>query len=69
VQKFLVVLDLGKIRAHLSKADGVAYTEADVRKWLIDAGFAPQGENWVVSESDLSHVDPSEVEEITPLDS
>jgi hypothetical protein len=68
VQKFLVSLNIRRIRAQLSAADGVAYTDDDVRKWLQDAGFESQGEKWIVSETDLGHVDPSEVVEITPLD-
>ena len=69
VQKFLVMLNLKKIRSQLAAADAVAYTDEDVRKWLRDAGFEAQGNKWIVSEADLGHVDPSEVLEITPLDS
>jgi len=68
VQKFLVTLNLPKIRMQLSTADGVAYSDHDVRKWLQDAGFKPQGEKWIVSDADLGHVDPSEVVDISPLD-
>jgi hypothetical protein len=69
VQKYVVLLNIEKIQASLSTADGTSYTEAQVRQWLLDAGFEPHGNQWIVSEADLGQVDPSEVKEIAPLES
>ena len=68
VQKFLVTLNVKKIRLQLSSVDSISYSDDDVRKWLEDAGFEPRGQRWLVSEADLGHVDPSEVVEIIPWD-
>ena len=68
MQKLIVVLNIQNIRAQLSSADAVAYTDEDIRRWLREAGFEAQGEKWLVSDADLGHVDPSEVLEITTLD-
>lgn len=32
-----------------------------MRQWLIDAGFEPHGDGWLVSEADLGQVLESEV--------
>lgn len=65
-RRFLVKIRLGVLRSNLSRADGYDYTQAEVIQWLKDAGFSPAGESWNVSESDLGHLDPSEVVEVTP---
>jgi hypothetical protein len=64
-RSFLVRIKLEVLRANLSAADGEAYTRADVRQWLLDAGFEPAGEWWRVSESGLL-LEPSEVFEAVP---
>ena len=53
------------MRTNLSAADGEAYTRADIRQWLLDAGFEPAGEWWRVKESGLL-LDAAEVVEAVP---
>lgn len=62
---YLLKVNLTLLRANLSAADGASYSRADVRRWLLDAGFEPAGEWWRVSESGLL-LDPSEVIEAVP---
>ena len=64
-RSFLVRINLNVLRANLSAADGEAYTRADIRQWLLDAGFEPAGDWWRVSESGLL-LDSSEVVEAIP---
>ena len=64
-RSFLVRVKLDVLRANLSAADGEAYTRADIRQWLLDAGFQPAGEWWRVNESGLL-LDPAEVVEAVP---
>ena len=66
-RSFLVRVKLDVLRANLCAADGEAYTRADVRQWLLDAGFEPAGEWWRVKESGLL-LDPAEVLEAVPED-
>jgi hypothetical protein len=56
-----VRLDLNKLRAALSREDGRQYSSGEVRMWLLDAGFRPSEENWLVREVDLGQVQPGEV--------
>jgi hypothetical protein len=60
-KQLLVQLDLAVLREHLSREDRRAVSEAEVRRWLQDAGFTPRGDRWVVNERDLGQVEPSEV--------
>jgi hypothetical protein len=64
-RSFLVRIKLDTLRANLSAADGEAYTRADVRQWLLDAGFQSAGEWWRVNESGLL-LDTVEVLEAMP---
>ena len=64
-RSFLVRVKLDVLRANLSAADGEAYTRADVRRWLLDAGFEPAGGWWRVNESGLL-LDPAEVGQAVP---
>ena len=64
-RSFLVRIKLEELRANLSDADGEAYTRADVRQWLLDAGFEPAGDWWRVDESGLL-LDAAEVLEAVP---
>jgi hypothetical protein len=68
-RKFRVTIRLEHLRRNLSAADGMEYTDADVRRWLRDAGFEAIGEGrWIVDEPNLGHLDPAEVEELVPVD-
>jgi hypothetical protein len=61
-KKLFVQLDLDLIRRNLGREDGGReVSEAQVRAWLVDAGFEPWGEGWLVNEPDLGQVEPSEV--------
>jgi hypothetical protein len=64
-RSFLVRIKLDVLRANLSAADREVYTRADVRQWLLDAGFEPSGDWWRVNESGLL-LDPGEVSEAVP---
>jgi DNA-binding response OmpR family regulator len=58
----LVDIDLIAVAAHLSEEEGRPIGEAEVRQWLLDAGFqVVQDGRWVVNEADLGQLDPSEV--------
>jgi hypothetical protein len=60
-QVFRVRLDLLAIQTHLSAEDKAEISVEQVRQFLLDSGFVPDGEWWVVNESNLSAVDPGEV--------
>jgi hypothetical protein len=62
VKRLRIRINLGLLRANVSKADGWVWTEAEVQEWLHDAGFAREDDWWVVTESDLGQLDPSEVD-------
>ena len=62
---FLVKVKLEALRANLSAADGVQYTRADARQWLLDSGFAPAGPWWRAREADL-RLEPTEVADAVP---
>lgn len=64
-QAFHVRIRIEQLRANLSAADRADYSRAEVRGWLKDAGFEPQGNWWRVDESNLL-LEPAEVIEIVP---
>jgi hypothetical protein len=64
-RSFLVRIKLDVLRANLSAADGAAYSRAEIRQWLLDAGFEPAGEQWRVNESGLL-LNSSEVTDAVP---
>ncbi|HEX4792931.1 MAG TPA: hypothetical protein VH370_04010 [Humisphaera sp.] len=63
-----VKIDLSLLQEHLSEADKRPTTEAEVRQFLLDSGFMPLHDSWVVEEKDLGQLDPSEVLEVEALD-
>jgi hypothetical protein len=63
-KRVLIDIDLAVLRTNLSKEEGQSVSEDDVRKWLIDAGFASYRGLWIVDEADLGQLDPSEVKSI-----
>jgi hypothetical protein len=67
-KRVAVQLDLERIRANLAKEDRRPFTEAEVQRWLIDAGFEPAAGRWLVKEKDLGQLDPSEVLSIEDSD-
>jgi hypothetical protein len=56
------------LQVHLSNEDKVPITDGEVRQFLLDSGFTPDGEYWIVDEKDLGQLDPSEVAEAMPID-
>jgi hypothetical protein len=60
-RRLIIEIDIPVVVAHLSREEGRDVTEADVRQWLLDAGFTPRGGRWIVNEPDLGQMDPSEV--------
>jgi hypothetical protein len=61
-KRFIIKIDLARVRQSLSQADAVDWTIDDVREWLERAGFSSVGEDtWSVAEADLGQLDPSEV--------
>jgi hypothetical protein len=66
--KVRVRINLSLLQAHLSAEDKRPTSEAEVRQFLLDSGFAPEGDAWIVEEKDLGQVDPSEVVEVERLD-
>jgi len=57
----------GLLRDHLAEEDGETVTDSQVRRHLIEAGFAPQADLWLVYERDLGFLQPSEVAWIEPV--
>ncbi len=64
-RSFLVKIRTERLRANLSAADGADYSRADVRRWLLDAGFQPAGASWRVDKSNLL-LEPAEVAAAIP---
>lgn len=60
-KRVIVDVDLSAVAANLSKAERRHVSEQEVRQWLLDAGFVPHGDRWIVDEPDLGHLEPSEV--------
>jgi hypothetical protein len=59
---------MADVRQKLSAADHAEYTDAAVRQWLADAGFeSAGGDEFLVDEANLGHLDPSEVAAIVPV--
>lgn len=73
-RRFRVRIDWDRLREHLSREDAEQKTDAQVRRFLHDAGFRPEGagegggDTWTVSEPDLSHLRPDEVTSAEPLE-
>jgi len=58
---FRVRIDLKLLGTNLSKEDGRSVSEREVADWLRDADFEASGDSWIVRESNLGQLDPSEV--------
>jgi hypothetical protein len=64
VKYFLISIAWDVLRAHLAKEHKRELSTAEIEAWLRDAGFKPHGQQWIVQESDLGALDPSEVAEL-----
>ena len=67
-RSFRVRIDLAKLQSHLSREDNRDVSAGEVRQFLLDSGFKPDGEWWIVKERALGALDPSEVKEAEVLD-
>jgi hypothetical protein len=64
-KSFTVALDLDLLAAQMADETGEPQPLSAVRQWLLDAGFTPMGDRWVVAERELGQLDPSEVLSVT----
>ena len=64
---FRIRIDLAHLRSHLSREDNRDVSPGEVHQFLLDSGFKPDGEWWIVKEKALGALDPSEVKEATVL--
>ena len=60
-KRVIVDVDLAAVAANLSSEDRREVGEAEARQFLLDAGFQPHGDRWIVEEPNLGHLEPSEV--------
>ena len=58
---FRITLNRDALRANRAREEKRAVSDAEIDKWLIEAGFRKDGDAWIVREEDLGHLDPSEV--------
>jgi len=65
---YRVKVDMQRLRSHLTPEGRVMTDEQGLRRWLRKSGFEEQGEWWVVRESELGQLGPSEVAEAEPID-
>ena len=63
-----VTINLSLLQSSMSAADKNPVSEAEVRQFLVDSGFTPEGVCWIVEEKDLGQLDPSEVTHAKRLD-
>jgi hypothetical protein len=56
-----VKIDISRLRHHLAPEADV--NETQLKRWLERSGFQPQGDWWLVEESKLGQLAPSEVAE------
>ncbi|HEY7091389.1 MAG TPA: hypothetical protein VH518_25050 [Tepidisphaeraceae bacterium] len=67
-RRIRVKINVPVLISHLAREEGKAVTQDQALKWLVDAGFARDGEYWEVREADLGQLDPSEVLDVKPVD-
>jgi len=61
-RRFIVQINVERVRQALSVADGAAWTAEQVVAWLSDAGFSRVDDTtWLVAEPDLGQLEPAEV--------
>jgi len=67
--RFVIRVDLERVRQSLSQADGTEWTTRAVTDWLQAAGFISRADGtWLVREKDIGQLSPEEVTEIAPFD-
>ena len=69
IARFVVRVDLERVRKSVSHADGMNYSEEAITQLLEASGFIPQPDgSWIVSESDLGLLQPDEIISLSPVD-
>jgi hypothetical protein len=58
---YRVRIDMEQLRSHVSPLSRAAVNDTQLRKWLVQSGFRPAGDWWVVPESGLAQLAPSEL--------
>lgn len=61
-QHLRIRINWARLQQNMSKQEGRALGDDELRQWLTDAGFTHERDgSWLVNEPDLGHLDPSEV--------
>ena len=68
MKRIRIRINLDRLRANVSNADARIWSEADVLRWLCDAGFTPDGDAWLTTEADLGQLEPEEVTAVEDVD-
>jgi hypothetical protein len=63
-KKLLICIDIAGLGTNMSKEEGRQLSDDEIRQWLVEAGFAPSGDRWLVEERDLGQLDPAEVKSV-----
>ena len=64
---FRVQIDMDQLRSHVMPLTRGEVSESHLRKWLVQSGFQPVGDWWIVPESGLAQLAPSELTATEPL--
>ena len=60
---FKIRLNRAELRGNLSREHGHHVSDDEINAWLTEAGFTASGDDWVVREENLGHLQPEEVTE------
>lgn len=58
---FRIRINRELLRAHLEREDREHVSDARMHRQLVEAGFTPDGEHWIVLERNLGFLLPEEV--------
>ncbi|HSZ54929.1 MAG TPA: hypothetical protein VK797_04670 [Tepidisphaeraceae bacterium] len=65
---YRVKVDMDRLRSHLAPESRQRVDERSLRRWLRQSGFVERGDWWVVHETGLGQLAPSEVAEVQPIE-
>lgn len=65
---YRVKVDMDRLRSHLPPGRREQADEQKLRRWLRQSGFEQRGDWWLVNESGLGQLAPSEVAEAELLE-
>lgn len=65
---YRVKVDMDRLRSHLTPETRQRVDERLLRRWLRQSGFVQRGDWWVVQESGLGQLAPSEVAQAEPIE-